>query len=140
MISIINFEKFYSIIKPTIENYALLKKLSRKQQRLKNKPWITKSLFNSIKNKQNCIKLFTYLNYIQKKSITNCILTQQNYNNKITDYKNNPKKTWDVLRFLLPLKTKSNTPNSLTVKNSPITAIAEEFNYHFATVDKSLAS
>ena len=37
----------------------------------------------------------------------------------------------------------SNTPNSLTVKNSTINdinEIAEEFNYHFATIGKSLAS
>ena len=45
------FEKFYSIIKLTIENHAPLKKLSKKQQRLKNKPWITKSLLISIKKK-----------------------------------------------------------------------------------------
>ena len=46
------------------------------------------------------------------------------------------------MRFLLSSKTKSNTPNSLTVKNSTITDIndiAEEFNYHFATIGKSLA-
>ena len=34
------FEKFYSIIKLTIENHAPLKKVSKKQQRMKNKPWI----------------------------------------------------------------------------------------------------
>ena len=58
------------------------------------------------------------------------------YHNKITEHKNNPK-TWDVLRFFLPSKTKSNTPNTLSVKNSTITNIndiAEEFNYHFATI------
>ena len=65
------------------------------------------------------------------------------YHNKITNHKNNPKKTWDVLHSLLPSKTKSNTPNSLIVKNSSIADIndiAEEFNYHFATIGKSLAS
>ena len=50
------YEKFYSIIKLTIENHAPLKKLSRKQQRLKNKPWITKSLFISFKKKQKLHK------------------------------------------------------------------------------------
>ena len=70
------FEKFYSIIKLTIEKDALLKKISRKQQRLKNKPWITQSLLISIKKNKNCIKLTVYLDYLQQKSITNCILTQ----------------------------------------------------------------
>ena len=53
------------------------------------------------------------------------------YHNKITEHKNNPKKTWYVLRSLLPSKTKSNTPNSLTAKNSTVTdinEIAKEFN------------
>ena len=65
------------------------------------------------------------------------------YHNKITEHKNNPKKTWNVLRSLLPLKTKSNTPNSLTVKNSTITDvndITKEFNCQLATFGKSLAS
>ena len=47
------------------------------------------------------------------------------------------------MRSFLPSKTKSNTPNYLTVKNSKITdinKIVEDFNYHFATIGKSLAS
>ena len=45
--------------------------------------------------------------------------------------------------FSPAIKNQSNTPNSLTVKSSTITdinEIAEEFNYHFATIGKSLAS
>ena len=69
------FKKFYSVIKFTIESHTPLNKLSRKQQRFKNKLWIIKSLLISIKKKKNCIKLTIYLDYLQKKSITNCILT-----------------------------------------------------------------
>ena len=69
------FEKFYSIIILTIEKNAPLKKLCRKQQRLKNKPWITKSLLISIKKKQKLHKIYYILDYLQKKSITSCILT-----------------------------------------------------------------
>ena len=43
---------FYSLITSTIDAHAFLKKLSRKQNRLKNKPWITKGLLTSIKKKQ----------------------------------------------------------------------------------------
>ena len=62
---------------------------------------------------------------------------------KLLNIKTIRKKTWDVLHSLLPSKTKSNTENSLTVKNSTINdinEIAEEFNYRFATIGKSLAS
>ena len=147
------FEKFYSIIKLTIEKHAPLKKLSRKQQRLKNKPWITKSLLISIKKKQKLHKTHYIFGLPSEKEYyklySNTLTRVKNlakrlyYHNKITEHKNNPKKTWDVLRSLLPSKTKSNTPNSLTVKSSTITdinEIAEEFNYHFATIGKSLAS
>ena len=61
---------------------------------------------------------------------------------KITEHKNNPKKTF-VWHSILPLKTTSNTPNSPTVKNFTITDIddiAQEFNYHFVSIGKSLAS
>ena len=50
------FKKFYSMIKLTTEKHAPLKKLSRKQQRLKNKLWISKSFLISIKKKQKLHK------------------------------------------------------------------------------------
>ena len=147
------FDKFYSIIKLTIENHAPLKKLSRKQQRLENKPWIIKSLLISIKKKQKMHKTHYIFGLPSEKKYyklySNTLTRVKNlakrlyYHNKITEHKNNPKKTWDVLRSLLPSKTKSKSINSLAVKNSTITdinGIAEEFNYHFATIGKSLAS
>ena len=77
-------------------------------------------------------------------SITNfCEYLRLHYHNKITEHKDNLKKTWHVLRSLLPSKTKSNTPNSLAFKIFTITDIndiAEEFNYHFASIGKPLAS
>ena len=51
------FEQFYSLITKTIDTHAPLKKLSRKQRRLKSKPWITKGLLISIKRKQKLHKL-----------------------------------------------------------------------------------
>ena len=149
------FEKFYSMIKLAIENHTRtpLKKLSTKQQRLKNKPWITKRFLIFIKKKQKLHKTHYIFGLSSKKKFyklySNTLTRVKNlsklfcYHNKITEHKNIPKKTWDVLRSLLPSKTKSNPPNSLTVKNSTITDInniAEEFNYHFATIGKSLAS
>ena len=43
------FDEFYSLITKTISNHAPLKKLSRKQKRLKSNPWMTKGLITSIK-------------------------------------------------------------------------------------------
>ena len=114
------FEKFYSILKLTIENHAPLKILSRKQQRLKTKPRITKSLLISIKKKQKLHKTHYIFELPSEKKYyklySNTLNRAKNlakrfyYHNKITEHKNNPRKTWYVLRSLLPSKTKSNTP------------------------------
>ena len=46
------FNNFINIVKTAIDNYAALKKLSRRQRKLKLKPWITRGLLISIKHKQ----------------------------------------------------------------------------------------
>ena len=45
-----NLLNFVLSVKSVIDRHAPLKKLSRRQRRLKSKPWITKGLFTSIKN------------------------------------------------------------------------------------------
>ena len=114
---------------------------------MKNKPWITKGFLISIKKKQKLNKTHYIFRLRSEKKYyklySNTLTRVKNfakriyYHNKITRHKINPKKLWDVLRFLLPLKTEFNTPNALTVKNFTITDIndiAEEFDYHFATL------
>ena len=62
---------------------------------------------------------------------------------KIEEYKDNPKKTWDVLRTLLPSKSILPAPNSVNVDGINISdpsLIAEKFNTNFANVGKLLAS
>ena len=60
-------EKFHSIEILAIENHAPLKKLSRKQQRLKSKPSITESLLISIKEKQKLHKTHYTLVYFDNR-------------------------------------------------------------------------
>ena len=71
-----NFEEFYSTIKLTIESDVPLNKLSIESSSVlkTNLGKLKVFLFPSKRNK-NCIKLTTYLDYLQKKSIANCILT-----------------------------------------------------------------
>ena len=47
------FDSFYSLLTSTINAHAPLKKLTRKQKRLKSKPWITKGLLISIKETED---------------------------------------------------------------------------------------
>ena len=50
------FNSFYSLLTSIINAHAPLKKLTRKQKRLKNKPWITKGLLIATKRKQKMHK------------------------------------------------------------------------------------
>ena len=53
------------------------------------------------------------------------------------------KKTWEILRTLLPSKFNSTALNSIIVNNSCLndpTDIVKEFNNHFASIGKSLAT
>jgi len=67
------------------------------------------------------------------------------YHDQLKKFKNNPRKTWEILRTLLPSKTNSVTssPNHIMVNNSPLfnsAEIAEAFNTHFVSVGKNLAN
>ena len=97
------FNNFHSIITQTIDKHAPLKKLTRKQQRLQRRPWITKGILISIKRKQRMHKTH-YINgstlgkYLYKKYSN--LLTRVKklakkiyFHCKIEEYKHNPKKT-----------------------------------------------
>ena len=60
------FSDFIKIVKTAIANYAALIKLSRRQRKLKLKPWFTRALLISIKHKQKLYYL-TSLTETQKK-------------------------------------------------------------------------
>ena len=62
---------------------------------------------------------------------------------KIEEYKHNPKKTWDVLRSLLPSKPVSHVPNTIVVEDNNISdpnIMVDKFNVHFANIGKVLAT
>ena len=61
----------------------------------------------------------------------------------IEEHKRDPKKTWKVLRTLLPWKAASPTPDIITSHNTTVSdpiAIANEFNHHFSNVGNVLAN
>ena len=63
------FSEFVKIINNAINEHAPLKKLSRAQQKLKMKPWITHGILKSIKHKQKLYSIhFITGNDIQKSS------------------------------------------------------------------------
>ena len=60
------------------------------------------------------------------------------YHQKLGDYSDNPKETYEILRTLLPSKSNSTAPNSIIVNNSCLndpTDIVEKFNNDFASLE-----
>ena len=147
------FSEFVKIITNAINEHAPLKKLSRAQQRLKMKPWITHGILKSIKRKQKLYSThYVKGNEIQKqfyKKYSN-VLTKLKfaakklfYHNKFESSKNDAYKTWNTIKSLISTrKVESPTPNKLKLKNT-FTAnhatMAEEFNKYFSEIGKSLA-
>ena len=73
-----------------------------------------------------------------KKSCKKCMTMISSRNTLIIQ-----KKTWDILRTLLPNKSSFNNPTSSTVNNTTFTdprAITEEFNNHFDNIGKHSAN
>ena len=62
-------EKFYHIYEKVHNEYASLKKVTRKEKQLKAKPWLTRGLLKSINHKNNLFKKL-----------------HKNYNEKLLDY------------------------------------------------------
>ena len=81
------FNELYLLITSTIDTHAPLKKLLRKQRRLRSKPWITKGLLISIKRKQKLHKTHYIFGSIYEK------LYYKRYSNLLTKVKNLAKKT-----------------------------------------------
>ena len=76
------FNEFYVLITSTIDTHAPLKKLLRKQRRLRSKPWITKGLLILIKKKQKLHKTHYFFGSINEK------LYYKKYSNLLTKVKN----------------------------------------------------
>ena len=53
------FDKFEEVLQIVVNKSAPLKKASRKQKKLSQKPWLSRELLNLIKQKTNFLKNFT---------------------------------------------------------------------------------
>ena len=81
------FQKFLNIIKQSLQKHAPLKKASRKQQKLREKPWITRGILKSINHK----------NMLYQQSLKGDNYTKNTYNvyrKKLTHIKELSKKLY----------------------------------------------
>ena len=135
------------------EKHALLQTASRKQKRMQNKPWLTKGLLVSIKNKQIlCKKFFLnnnefgkwyYKKYANKLTRVKNLSKKNYYNDAIREKKNNPKELWKFINSVIPSKRSvSSPPTKIKVDNTEIAnpdEIAELFNNYFVEIGHLIA-
>ena len=123
------YDKFINIIKQAIDEHAPMKIVSRKCQKLLERPWITQGLLVFIKRKrkmykthflskdENLISLYRiYANKLNKI----IYIAKKTYFNKMFDkHKSNPRKTWQMIKSLLPnAKVSSPTINKIVVNKT----------------------
>ena len=147
------FAEFVKIFKCVIDKHAPFKRASRKQRKLIQKPWITKGIFKSIKNKQKLYKShflegtseqkLNYKKYVNKLRKLKLLSKKSYYRNEFVANKNDKSKLWQTENSLLHSKVNMATVcEKLEIDSNIIDdpqVIVEEFNKHFCTVGQSIA-
>ena len=105
-------KNFYEKVERLLDEMAPIKKLTQKEQGLKNRPWITSGILTSMKKRDKLYKDLTLekdpirrteisLSYKQHRNeIVNLIRISKNdyYKNYFEEHRTNMKKTWDGIR------------------------------------------
>ena len=147
------FRDFVKSVQLVIDNHAPLKPYSRKQQRLRSKPWISKAIYTSIKWKQKLHRT----HYLQGTSVDR--LHYKKFANLLTNIKkaakalhyerllkknNNSTHIWNALRELLPNKKAASTLPLLMQDGDQIATAhkqsAELFNNFFVNIGNALTN
>ena len=143
-------------INDIIEKHMPLKKLTKKEIKLKQKPWITKEIRNLITRRNKTYKKFLksktkeskdqiYKTYkvIRNKIVALCRTSKKAYYQKFfMENSNNAKKTWQGIKSIINVKPNQKiVPTSLIIDNEistdPIN-IANTFNKYFISIARIL--
>ena len=147
------FDQIVSTLSEVVDIHAPLRKATRKEKRLKLKPWITRGILKSIafKNKlfrlshkvNNQANLMKYKAYHNALNSTIKAAKINHYQNFLTRNKNNARKIWEAINDSTNGKTKTPAPNKLQKENGGIITdseeIAEEFNKFFVNIGSSMS-
>ena len=139
------FNQFAHIILSTINTHPPLKSLPRKENKLKFKPLITKSIFTSIKKKNNMFKSHfingnqskkTYFKKYSNKTKIKVMSKQLYYSTKPQESQNDPRGMWKIICSALPTYSDRSINNNSTsnihgkkITDSPL--IANHFHEFF---------
>ena len=148
------FDKFDEVFQNIVNKFAPIKKVSRREKKLSQKPWMSRELLNLIKQKNI---LFKQLHRKYDKDIFEKYKKQRNalnreiarakktyYKNLVADNKGNSSMLWKVIGELANLKkSKRKFPNEIVTKNDSDAIndpqkICEAFNDYFSTIGEKI--
>ena len=143
------FEQFINSFTSVVNKHAPRKLATRKERKLKTKPWLSSSLLCSIKTKHKMYKSIckTYDETKYKKTYRNVLnrtiekAKQKYYNELIIESKSNSSKIWKIMNELVNLKPSQQFDiNQLHTKTGEVitnpAAISENLNAYFANIGK----
>ena len=149
-------EKFIDIFHETLNIHAPLRKQSRKETKLKNKPWLSKGILISIQQKnllyKRALKLYDSSQWAQYKVYRNKLTHIKEYakrlyiKNLVNENKHDTSSLWKILNKIIHLKNvkKNNIPNKMYASKSESAqgpqAISNLFNKYFIEIGVNLAS
>ena len=143
------FKDFYLRLEGCVDRHAPLKKLSNKEIKLEQKPWISPNLRKMIrirnklfyrkKRQKNNFNVNRLYNLFRNRVVRECKKAKKTYfTNYFQENSKNIKKQWDGIRSIINMnKNKLTTINELKIENHSINnpkLIAEELNKFFTNI------
>lgn len=147
------FDSFYYKLSDLIDAHIPIKRLSKRELRVKTKPWITPAIKTAIQKKNELYKkylktkspyYYTKFKYYRNKINHLLKISKKTYYNEyFSQSHGNPKRLWTGIKRIINNKSKTNRiPTKLTNNNNNITdpkEIADTFNNYFANIGENLA-
>ena len=150
-----SFDMFIDVMTNSINKFAPFRSLTKREIKLKAKPWITPNISKLIRKKnrlykkfvrsksnadQRAFKVFSnHLNHMKEQS------KRHHYDNVINNSSKNSKLIWKTVNDIVNLKDKKGTDIKLITTQdgksiSDPTRISEEFNTFFASIGQSTSN
>ena len=149
------WDRFDLLFNTIVNKHAPTRPQTRREIRNNAKPYITKGILKSIKNKQKLFKKAlkyptqsnwdAFKNYRNKLTRTIKASKQVYFKTQIKNNKYNTKKLWNVLNSIVNLKQNNKSHKSPTISTAPDTIISDPyevanlFNEYFANVGTNLS-
>ena len=148
-------DRFFNVFNDTLNKHAPFREVTRLEQKLRKKTWITKGILVSIKTKnqlyrrtlkdksQSAIRHFK--SYRNTLTHVKELAKKQYFNNQVQNARHNSKLVWKTINDLVRYKKiRSQDITGLEFENDKIiendSEISKAFNDYFATIGSNLAN